>query len=339
MTAWRLGLWSIGLCFLTVALIADEGVTVYPTLGTIVRNDPRLDEIIPKDAKIEVLAGGFDWAEGPAWSKEGGFLVFSDIPKNSVMKWSPKDGLSLFLKPAGFTGIARYSNESGSNGLAFDAKGRLLSCEHGDRRLSRMDMDGGKRTLADNYQGKRFNSPNDLAIRRNGDIYFTDPPYGLPKQADDPLRELDFCGVYRFATDGTLTLLTRELSRPNGIGFSPDERTLYVANSDPAKAIWMAFDLNADGTLGARKVLRDVTDMVGKHKGLPDGLEVDAKGNLFATAPGGVHIIAPDGTLLGRLETFQATANCGWGDDGRTLYITADMWLCKVHTTTKGAGW
>jgi len=176
-------------------------------------------------------------------------------------------------------------------------------------------------------------------LKSNGDLYFTDPPYGLPKQWSDPRRELDFCGVYRWS-NGVLTLLTAELSRPNGIGFSPDEKTLYVANSDPRRAIWMAYPVKEDGTLGAGRVFADVTAMVSKElPGLPDGLKVDARGNLWATGPGGVHVYAPDGKRLGRLETGEATANVAWGDDGSTLYITADMYLCRVKTKTRGAGW
>jgi gluconolactonase len=202
-----------------------------------------------------------------------------------------------------------------------------------------MTENGGKRTLVDNYQGRRLNSPNDLTYKSNGELYFTDPPYGLPKNWDDPRRELDFCGVYRLDKDGKLTLLAKDLSRPNGIAFSPDEKTLYVANSDPQRAIWMAYPVNGDGTLGSGRVFANVTEMVAKHKGLPDGMKVDRSGNLFATGPGGVHIYSPEGKLLGRIETGEATANCAWGDDGSTLYITADMWLCRVKTKTRGAGW
>lgn len=325
--------WALG------ASAADEGPASYPALGEIVRLDPAIDSLIPKDAKIEVLASGFAWAEGTAWNRSEGFLLFSDIPPNAVMKWSPREGLSQYLKPAGYTGVAPYGNEPGSNGLAFDKKGRLISCEHGDRRVSLMDKDGGKRTLADKYDGKRFNSPNDLAIRANGEIYFTDPPYGLPKQADDPRRELTFCGIYRLGTDGKVTLLSDAMSRPNGIAFSPDERMLYVANSDPERAVWMAFEVKEDGTLGQGNVFHDATALVGKLPGLPDGLKVDAKGNLFATGPGGVHVFSPAGKPLGRLDTKEKTANCGWGDDGSTLYIAADMYLCRVKTSTRGAGW
>ena len=307
----------------------------FPTLGTIHRVDPKFDQLIAPDAKIEVLATGFEWSEGPIWVKNGSYLLFSDIPRNSIMKWTENDGISLYMKPSGFTGVGDYSREPGSNGLTLDSKGRLTLCEHGDRRVSRIETGGGKKTLADSYEGKRFNSPNDLVFKSNGDLYFTDPPYGLPRQ-DDPSRELDFCGVYRLTSDGKLTLLTRELTRPNGIAFSPDEKTLYVAQSDPKSAIIMAYPVNPDGNIGKGRVLVDQTSMVGKVPGLPDGLKVDRSGNLFATGPGGVHVISPDGKLLGRIETGEATANCAWGDDGSTLYITADMYLCRVKTRTRG---
>jgi gluconolactonase len=176
-------------------------------------------------------------------------------------------------------------------------------------------------------------------LHSSGALYFTDPPYGLPKQADDPRRELDFCGVYRLSLDGQVTLLTKEMTRPNGIAFSPDEKTLYVANSDPQKAIWMAYPVKPDGTLGPGRVFADVTPMAGKLPGLPDGMKVDRAGNLWATGPGGVHIYSADGTRLGRLDTGEATANVAWGDDGSTLYITADMYICRVKTKTKGLGW
>lgn len=311
-----------------------------PVLGRITRKDAAIDSLLPTDAKIEVLASGFDWSEGPAWVRDGGYVIFSDIPRNSIMKFKQGEGLSLFLKPAGFTGIINYGGEPGTNGLAIDAKGRLVACEHGDRRLSRLDFDGGKRTLADNYEGKRFNSPNDLAIKSNGDVYFTDPPYGLPKGWEDSRRELDFCGVYRYGVDGKLTLLTKEIGRPNGIAFSPDEKTLYVAQSDPKQATWTAFEVKPDGTLSKGRLFFDATAWVKPNNpGLPDGLKTDEHGNLWATGPGGVHVLSPEGKLLGSLETGEATANCAWGDDGSTLYVTADMYLCRVKTTTKGAGW
>lgn len=330
---------SVAMCAAMSSVVFSQDTLNFPVLGKIHRLDPRLDKILPKDAKIEVISSGFEWAEGPVWVKDGGYLLFSDIPRNSIMKWKEGVGVSLFMKPSGFTGVGEYGAEPGSNGLTIDSEGRLVACEHGDRRISRLEKNGGKRTLVDNYMGKRLNSPNDLVYKSNGDLYFTDPPYGLPKNWDDSRRELDFCGVYRLAKDGKLTLLTKELSRPNGLAFSPDEKTLYVANSDPKRAIWMKYPVNADGTLGQGTVFNNVTESVDKLPGLPDGMKIDRDGNLFASGPGGIYIYAPDGKLLGRIETGEKTANAAWGDDGSTLYLTADMYICKVKTTTKGAGW
>lgn len=330
---------------LAVALLssaaAAQDTTNFPVVGEIVRLDPRLDALIPKDAKIEVVASGFDWTEGPLWvpDAEGGKLLFSDIPKNSIFEWRLGKGVQLYMKPSGYTGLGQYSKEPGSNGLLLDAKGRLVCCEHGDRRLSVLTKNGGKMTLADRYQGKRFNSPNDGTLKSNGDIYFTDPPYGLPELEKDESRETDWFGVYRVTPSGEVTLLTKEMTRPNGIAFSPDEKTLYVAQSDPQAAVWKAFPVKEDGTLGASNVFYDATKDVGKLPGLPDGMDVDVQGNLFATGPGGVCIFTPKGELLGRLSTGQNTSNVAWGDDGTTLYYTADMYICRTGTATKGKGW
>lgn len=199
--------------------------------------------------------------------------------------------------------------------------------------------EGGKKTLVDSYQGKRLNSPNDAVFKSNGDLYFTDPPYGLPENFDDPRRELDFCGVYRLSKDGQVTLLTKDMTRPNGIAFSPDEKTLYVAQSDPDAAVWMAFDVKSDGTLGKGRVFFDATSWAKEgKKGLPDGMDVDQSGNLFATGPGGVHVFAPDGTHLGTLDTNEPTGNVCWGDDGTTLYIAANTFFVRAKLSTKGKG-
>jgi len=335
---------KLDLFFITFFILSATALlaqNTYPAIGKIVKNDPRFDALLAADAKIEVLASGFVWSEGPAWVKEGGYLLFSDVPQNTVFKWSEKEGLTTFLKPSGYTGGAKYSNEPGSNGLVINNKGQLVSCEHGDRRLSVMPLaGGGKRTLADNFEGKRFNSPNDVAQHSSGAYYFTDPPYGLPKQENDPTRETNWFGVYRVGVDGVVSLLSKDMTRPNGIAFSPDEKTLYVAQSDPAKAVVMAFPVLPNGQVGVGKVFFDATPMSKQGlRGLPDGLRVDKDGNLWATGPGGVLIIAPDATLLGRIDTGEATANCAWGDDGSTLYLTADMYLCRLKTKTKGAGW
>ncbi|KAB7727141.1 SMP-30/gluconolactonase/LRE family protein [Rudanella paleaurantiibacter] len=315
-----------------------------PTIGKVVRLDPRLDKLVPKDAQIDVLASGFTWAEGPIWVKQGNYLLFSDVPQNTVFKWSEKDGLSTFLKPSGYTGTGVYSDEPGSNGLTLDAQGRLVLCEHGDRRVSVMPLSGGgKRTVADHYEGKRFNAPNDVVVHSNGSYYFTDPPYGLAGKEKDPTRETPLFGVYRATLaeggkPGRVSLLIDDLTRPNGITFSPDEKTLYIAQSDPNRPVIMAYPMQPDGSVGKGRVFFDASALLKQNlPGLPDGLKTDRDGNVWSTGPGGVLVIAPDGTLLGRIDTGQATANCGWGDaDGRTLYITADGYLCRIRTTARG---
>lgn len=333
------------LCILGLAILFQGSQATQPvadpagstqTLGSIERFQPGLDRLVPAGARIEKLAEGFEWTEGPVWMSSGKYLLFSDIPRNVIMKWQEGAGTGAFLKESGYTGGAARGGEPGSNGLALDPQGRLVMCQHGDRQIARVEKDGSRTVLVSKYQGKRFNSPNDLVFNSKGDLYFTDPPYGLEKLNDDPGKELKFNGVYRLSADGTLTLLTSELTFPNGIGLSPDERTLYVANSDPKKAIWMAYDIARDGTLGKGRVFFDATPRVGSGKGLPDGLKLDSRGNLFATGPGGVWVFSPGGEPLGLLNTGEATANCGWGDDGSTLYITADAYLCRVRTTTRG---
>ena len=333
---------AVALALVASALAEDPKLPM--TLGSIDRKDPKFDALIPKDAKIEVLAGGFKWTEGPVWDKKANALLFTDIPNNRVVKWSAKDGVKDFLKPSGYTGKDEFKGtEPGANGLAFDKDGNLILCQHGDRRVARW-KDGKFETLADKYMGKRLNSPNDLVFAKNGDLYFTDPPYGLPGDVLDPKnphKELDFQGVYKLTPKGELTLLTKEMTKPNGIALSPDEKTLYVANSDPDKAIWMAFPVGADGNIGKGKLLHDATADVkaSPNKGLPDGMKVDAKGNIFATAVNGVYVFAPDGVLLGRIVTNDKTANCAWGDDGTVLYMSTNDKLTRVKTTTKGLGW
>ena len=308
-------------------------------LGKIVRLDSRVDRLVPRDARLEKIADGFAWVEGPVWNRQGRYLLFSDIPNNSIFKWQEGSGVTLFLKPSGYTGSALFQGrEPGSNGLAFDSAGRLVFCAHGDRSIVRLEVDGRRTTLADRYQGKRLNSPNDLVFKSNGDLYFTDPPFGLPRGFDDPLKEVDFSGVYRLSPRGELTLLIGDLRAPNGIAFSPSEKILYVTNADPNRAVWMAYDVRADGTLASGRVFFDATAWTGSRRGLPDGMKVDREGNIFAAGPGGVHIFAPDGTHLGSIETGVATANVAWGDDGSVLYIAADTAIYRIALRTKGLG-
>lgn len=332
----------VALAFTATALAQDT--LNLPTLGEIIRHEKQLDELLAPDARLEVIASGFVWTEGPCWvdgeegSDDPGSLLFSDIPPNSIFRWVEGKGASLFMKPSGYTGVADYGAEPGSNGLLLDPQGRLVFCEHGDRRISVLTKNGGKQTLVDNYQGKRLNSPNDAVFHSNGDLYFTDPPYGLPNRWDDPLRELDFCGVYRLSQDGTLTLLTDEMTRPNGIAFTPDEKTLYVAQSDPEAPVLKAFPVQEDGTLGKSRLFYDATENLKRElPGLPDGLAVDQKGNVFATGPGGVYVLSPEGKLLGRISTGERTSNCTFGGKDRSiLYITADMYVCRIQTKTRG---
>ncbi len=309
------------------------------SLGQVEIYDPAMEQLVDKNSKIEILADGFTWTEGPVWigSATDGHLLFSDIPRNSIFRWKQGEGISLFMNPSGYTGVTYYGLEPGSNGLLLDADRNLVMCEHGDRRVSVLTPGGGKQTLADNYQGKRLNSPNDAVLKSNGDLYFTDPPYGLPMREKDPRRELDHFGVYRISRkSGDVTLLTTQLQRPNGIAFSPDEKILYVAQSDPKQAIWMAFDVQADGLIGQGRVLYDATEQVGQQPGLPDGMSVDQQGNLWASGPGGIFVISPAGKPLGRITTGQKTSNCCFGEDGSTLFITADMYLCRIRTKAKG---
>ena len=323
--------------FLPRAIARQENPSL--TFGKIVRLDPRLDHLVPRDAVMEKLADGYAWVEGPAWNRNGGYLLFSDIPNNSVFKWQDGKGVSLFLKPSGYTGKAPFAGrEPGSNGLTFDADGRLVLCEHGNRRIARLEEDGTRTTLADRYKGKRLNSPNDLAFKSNGDLYFTDPPFGLPQAFDDPHKELDFSGVYRLAINGELTLLTREIRAPNGIAFSPDEKTLYLTDVDPDRPAWRAYDVKEDGTIANGRVFFDAKTWKKPNYGGPDGLTVDREGNLFAARPGGINVFAPDGTLLGSIETGIATSNVTWGNDGSVLYITANTAIYRIRLRTKGAG-
>jgi gluconolactonase len=307
-------------------------------IGTVERLDPRFDLLVPKDAQLEKIGEGFIWTEGALWYKPGKCLLFSDIPNNVVVKWKAGEGTSEFLKPSGYTGSTprggNAGDEPGSNGLNLDAQGRLVLCEHGDRRVTRIEKDGTKTVLADNYMGKRLNSPNDLAIHPNGDIYFTDPPYGLAKGAK---RDLDFMGVFRIsAKDGKISLVSKDL-RPNGIALTPDAKKLYVTNGNA----WMVFPVHDDGSTGEAKVFVDTKKWPAKiGQGGLDGMKCDALGNIFATGPGGVCVMAPDGTLLGRFRTGDRTANLCFGEeDGQTLFVCVNHRVGRVRLTTKGIGW
>ena len=279
-------------------------MSTFETVGRVERFDSALDSLIPGDAVIELLEVGFAWSEGPVWVAGGEHLLFSDIPRNAIIRWSERDGARIWMQPSGYTGVSYYGKEPGSNGLTLDSEGRLLACEHGDRRVSRLELGGGKTTIVDSYQGKRLNSPNDLVLRSNGDLYFTDPAYGLHRRYDDPSRELPFCGVFLVrAGEREAVLVSDELENPNGVAFDPEERYLYVTQSNPRRAVVMRYPLGSDGTLGPGEVLADLTDRTSDAPGLPDGIKVDIAGNIFTTGPGGVWVMTADGSVLGRVVT------------------------------------
>lgn len=321
------------------SLSAQDSVN-FPTLGEIRQHHPSLAGLLDKNTPVQVITSGFTWSEGPAWNKAGQFLVFSEIPSNTVMKWVEGKGVGKWFSPSGYTGVTDYGAEPGSNGLMFDPEGRLVSCEHGDRRISVMTKNGGKLTLADHYQGKRFNSPNDIVLASNGNYYFTDPPYGLPERFADPRREMDYCGVFLLRPSGEVVLLTQSIERPNGIGLSPDEKTLYVAQSHPEQPTLTRFSVKPDGTVGKGNLFYDASRHQGPGvKGVPDGLAVDTQGNVWASGPGGILVLNPEGELLGHILTGEATSNCTFGGaDGSQLFITADTYVLRIQTKTKGLG-
>jgi gluconolactonase len=314
------------------------------------RLDPGLDMIVPAKPVLEKVATGpgFKWTEGPVWIPAG-YLLFAEIPSNSIRKWTPGGGVSVFMQPSGWKSSTPYTGpEPGSNGMTLDRRGRLTVGGHAQRdvwRLESLDPKGQITILADTYQGKRLNSPNDLAYKSDGALYFTDPPYGLPKQDSDPTKELPFNGVYRLpgALDhkpgaspdrAQLQLLFKDLTRPNGICFSPDEKYLYVNNSEPKK-LWMRYTVKADGTLTDAKLLLDAT--ADTRIGAPDGMKVDQKGNIYSAGPGGVWILSPEGKHLGTLDIPERVGNVAWGGaDHKTLYVAASSSIYRISLLVPG---
>ncbi len=309
--------------------------------ATIDRWDPAMDAIVPKDWKIEKLAEGFGWAEGPIWVKNGGYLLFTDVPGNKMWKWSEKGGLEKFLDPSGAANPdTNVWREAGANGLAILDANSILLADTGSRMIQKLDLATKQKTpFASQFDGKKFSSPNDVVRMKSGVVFLTDPPYGFKKFDNAPEKEQPFNGVYRVAKDGSVTVVEKELHRPNGVALSPDERTLYVAQSEPTKPIIMAYTLDADGNVTGKKVFHDFTDLVGpKSPGLPDGLTVASDGTIFTTGPGGVVVLSKDGKRLGRISNGKATANCKFGDDGKTLYLTSHNILARIRLNVTGAG-
>ena len=312
------------------------------TTGSIDRLDPAFDAIIAPGAQAEIIASDMVWSEGPLWVEKEKMLLFSDVPQNVVYKWTEEKGVEKYLTPSGLTGAHKGSFE-GSNGLLLDDKGNLILCQHGDRRLGMMlaPLRAPKsefKSIADNFNGKHFNSPND-AVFRNSEFYFTDPPYGLEKQMQDPTKELPYQGVFRVDAKGVVSLLVDSLSLPNGIAFSPDGKYLFVANSDPARAVWYRFTFNEaisqDGernvTLTDGIIFYDATSLVPAEIGLPDGMKIDSKGIIFASGPGGVFIFNQDAKLLGKIRLKDQASNCALSADEKTLYVTNDMYVLRIR--------
>ncbi len=334
----RKGLWLAVALFLAALQVQAQGA------NEVVRLDPSLDEIISADAKVEKLAGDFGFVEGPVWVRQGGYLLFSDIPANAINKWTPDGKVSVFLKPSGFTGsdpsdVGSQNNNGqavvtliGSNGVTLDRQGRVVFCAHGDRNVVRIEKDRKRTVLADRFEGKRLNSPNDLVFKSDGALYFTDPTAGLRKRDEDPKKELPFNGVY-LLKDGKLQLLEKTFVTPNGIAFAPREKYLYV--NDTARKLIMRYEVQPDDTVASGKVFIDMS--ADKAAGVPDGMKVDQKGNVYCTGPGGFWIISPEGKHLGTVKTPELPANLAWGDsDGKTLYLTARTGLYRIRLKIAG---
>lgn len=309
--------------------------TNYLDVGYIEVLDEELKQLLDPASKLEILSEGHSWTEGPLWLEDHKMLLFSDIPRNTVYSWTKEEGVKEYLKPSGFTGEHFEGSEPGANGLLLDPEGYLVLCQHGNRQMAKMisGIDDPKpefETLVNNFDGKKLNSPNDAVFDSDGNLFFTDPPYGLAKRMEDPKKEIEFQGVYRYDPSGDVHIMDAELSRPNGIAFSPDENVLYVANSDPDHAIWMAYDIDKESGILSKKVFYDVTELTSTEKGLPDGLKVNDAGYLFATGPGGIFIFSPSGKHLGTIKTGQATSNVAFNADQTILFITADSYVLRL---------
>lgn len=299
--------------------------------ASIERLDQSIDLIISENPEVEIIASGFEWSEGPLWVESKKMLLFSDVPKNTIYKWTEEHGKKLYLTPSGYTG-SKYGE--GSNGLLLDDEENLILCQHGDRRLAKMNasLDSPKPefiTITDQFEGNKFNSPND-AVFYNYSFYFTDPPYGLSKQMEDPAKELPYQGVFRIDSEGNLKLLVDTLTRPNGLAFLPNQKTLIIANSDQNKARWYAYTLSEKDSIISGKIFYDATENTKTEKGLPDGLKIDSNGNIFATGPGGIWIFNATGKLLGKIKINEATSNCALSSDEKTLFVTADMNVLRI---------
>ena len=297
--------------------------------------DPAIDKIILTDSKIEIIAEGFEWCEGPLWLENEKILLFSDIPRNTIYKWSEKNSAEFYLKPSGYTGNVERGRETGSNGLLLDMNGSLILCQHGDRQIAKMRSPISQprarfTPIAKYFKGKKFNSPNDATYNSKQELYFTDPPYGLEKGMDDSSKEIAFQGVYKIDPYGNVKLMIDSITRPNGIAFFPKEKQLIIANSDPTKPNWYIYNVKDDGSLFNGKIFYSVIGIDKKQKGLPDGLKIDSKGNVFATGPGDVWIFDKSGKQLGKIKLAEASSNCALSADEKTLFITNHMQVLRI---------
>jgi gluconolactonase len=317
--------------------LAPVAVTPHEVNVEVERRDPAIDAIVPVNAKLFKLAEGFQFTEGPVWVKDGGYLLFSDPNANRIYKYTETGELSVFRDQSGYDApdVAEYG-QPGSNGLTLDARGRLTINEHGRHRVSRLERDGSVTTLAASFEGKRLNSPNDLVYRSDGSLYFTDPPFGLPKFYDDPRKELPYSGVFRLRPGGELTLLAGDLKGPNGIAFSPDEKYLYVGNWDPAAKTVTRYPVRRNGSVGQGETFIDLTQTIPGDEAL-DGIKVDVRGNVYLSAPGGLWIFDADGKHLGTVRAPKPIHNFAWGGaDGTTLYLTARSSIYRLPLLVAG---
>ena len=300
-------------------------------IGSVERLSPEIDNLIEKSAKIEILADGFEWSEGPVWSSQLNSVLFSDVPENVIYSWNEDKGLGTFTKPIGYSGKVPNLKKAGTNGLTIDADGNLIICMHGDRKITRLEKLNINRkvTLVNSFDGNLLNSPNDLVYDSKGNLYFTDPPYGLLEGDNDKLKEIEFNGVYKVSPNGDIEVLVKNLTRPNGISISNDEKILYVANSDKNNPVIMQYDLSEEGAKNP-SIFFDGRELTKKDIGLFDGLKVHPTGNVFATGPGGVLVIKENGDHIGTIRTEVRTANCAFDENFQYLYMTSDMFLTRI---------